>query len=493
MPSVTRPDSIGSTNLELKTIMKTNHNARTSAGAALPLFATLFAMAQLTTVFAQEPVLISTFTNPTPAFNDQFGYSVAGVGNDLVVVGAWLDDAGANDAGAAYLFSANGTLLHTLTNPTPAAVDHFGFSVAGVGSDRLLMGARTDDTGANDAGAAYLFGTNGTLLTTFTNPSPVVNGRFGVSVAALGADRALIGAERANIGGVVAGAAYLFSLTGGLVATFTNPAAVLGDGFGTAVAAVGTDRVLIGAWGSDIGASDAGAAFLFSTNGTLLTTFTNPTPEVSDNFGLAVTGVGNDRVLVGAPADDSPGSDIGAAYLFSLDGTLLKTITNPTPEVGDRFGQSVAATPDRVLIGAWRDNTGAGDAGAAYVFDRDGQPLGTITNPAPVASDQFGYSVAVVGNDQFLVGTIGDDTGASAAGSADLFTLASTPTLPALTIVPGTPDEVMISWTPPTPGFVLQETWSLDPPDWTNSPSGATNPITVPTLEPMKFYRLYKP
>ncbi|NOS70172.1 MAG: hypothetical protein HOP33_09605 [Verrucomicrobia bacterium] len=60
---------------------------------------------------------------------------------------------------------------------------------------------------------------------------------------------------------------------------------------------------------------------------------------------------------------------------------------------------------------------------------------------------------------------------------------------PTLTIVPATPGNATLSWSPSTPGFVLQQTWSLSPANWTNSPSGATNPITVPA----KFYRLFKP
>lgn len=48
-------------------------------------------------------------------------------------------------------------------------------------------------------------------------------------------------------------------------------------------------------------------------------------------------------------------------------------------------------------------------------------------------------------------------------------------------------------WAPATPGFVLQETGSLSPANWTNSPSGATNPIVVPATLPAKFYRLLHP
>jgi len=64
---------------------------------------------------------------------------------------------------------------------------------------------------------------------------------------------------------------------------------------------------------------------------------------------------------------------------------------------------------------------------------------------------------------------------------------------PTLTIAPATPGNATISWTPNTPGFVLQETWSLSPANWTNSASGAANPSIVPAVVPVKFYRLFKP
>lgn len=68
-----------------------------------------------------------------------------------------------------------------------------------------------------------------------------------------------------------------------------------------------------------------------------------------------------------------------------------------------------------------------------------------------------------------------------------------TPGAPWLTIVPAGPGQATVSWTPPTPGFALQESASLTTPNWTNSPSGSTNPITVPTVGVMKFYRLTTP
>ena len=97
-----------------------------------------------------------------------------------------------------------------------------------------------------------------------------------------------------------AGAAYLFSIDGTLLTTFTNPTPALDDLFGSAVAAVGTNMVLVGAPGNDTGATNAGVAYLFNISGALLTTFTNPTPESDDNFGDAVAAVGTDKVLIGA-------------------------------------------------------------------------------------------------------------------------------------------------------------------------------------------------
>ena len=63
---------------------------------------------------------------------------------------------------------------------------------------------------------------------------------------------------------------------------------------------------------------------------------------------------------------------------------------------------------------------------------------------------------------------------------------------PTLTITPAAPGLATISWTPNTPGFLLQETWVLSPANWSNSVSGATNPILVPATLPTKFYRLKK-
>jgi hypothetical protein len=64
---------------------------------------------------------------------------------------------------------------------------------------------------------------------------------------------------------------------------------------------------------------------------------------------------------------------------------------------------------------------------------------------------------------------------------------------PLLNIVAAGSGFASVSWNPATPGFVLQFTPTLTPPAWTNTTSGATNPVVVPAGAASGFYRLIKP
>jgi len=98
-------------------------------------------------------------------------------------------------------------------------------------------------------------------------------------------------------------------------------------------------------------------------------------------------------------------------------------------------------------------------------------------------------------------GTVGQpDAGGPMTGGPFLvsggfwaFIAVQTPGAPFLSIVAASPGEATISWTPDLPGWVLQESLSLSAPAWTNSPSGATNPVVVPATWSMKYYRLHAP
>jgi len=117
--------------------------------------------------------------------------------------------------------------------------------------------------------------------------------------------------------------------------------------------------------------------------GALRRTLNNPTPAESDSFGISVALAGT-GVLVGARNDDTGAPNAGSAYLFdSASGALLKTIGNPLPATGDLFGVSVSATETLLLIGARANEGGGTDAGTVYLYGcpaGDGRSRGDFDN-----------------------------------------------------------------------------------------------------------------
>ena len=356
--------------------------------------------------------------NPTRDPGDRFGFSLAAVGNNILV-GAHQDDTDGRNAGIAYLFSSStGRRLLTFHNPSPAADDHFGEVVAAMDRNVLIAAPQPFSGGA---GFVCVFdGSSGKLLICLRPPTPRPGDAFGSSVAALG-NKVFIGAPRDDTVATDAGAVYAFEFDGrawklrpDLLKHTPRP----NDKFGCSLAAVG-DRLLVGAVGDNQHGADAGAVYLFdASTGRKLRAFWNPSPVAGDVFGRSIAGVG-DRVLVGSFMDDTGAENAGVAYLFdAATGNLVQTFLNPTPAIDEYFGWSVAAVGDYVLIGAHLDDTGGGgyvrtpypstaaeNAGAAYLFDASsGKLVQAFHNPSPAAHDHFGYCVAALGNNA-LIGT----------------------------------------------------------------------------------------
>nr|WP_261361496.1 hypothetical protein [Aeoliella straminimaris] len=156
-------------------------------------------------------------------------------------------------------------------------------------------------------------------------------------------------------------------------------------------------------------------------------TLNNPTPEVGDQFGVSVAADG-DMILIGARDDDSAGTDVGQAYLFDgATGALLHTFDDPTPTVDDSFGYSVDLQSNYALIGAPSFGFPGNRYGDAYLFDvTTGKLLHSFADPsplpadAPAPSDYFGHSVAIDAN-HILIGSPSDDTNGFHVGQVHLF------------------------------------------------------------------------
>ncbi len=345
----------------------------------------------------------------------EFGFSIASDGNVTVFGSPGDDISGVNNAGQVHLVdTTTGALLRTIPNPFPDTNDRFGHAVA-LSGNGLVVGAYLDDTSASDSGSVYVFdASTGQLQWAIANPNPAVSAYFGFAVAAT-ADRIAASAYQDNSG---AGTAYLFSVaTGSLVQTLTKPGAASFDNFGYALAmsggilAVGTPR-------DDTSATDAGAVVQFdAATGAFLRKLTNPTPASFESFGNAVAMSGN-RLAVGAYRDGFGAANSGAAYVFNAEtGAVVQSWTNPTPGLGDNFGYAIAISGSTVIVGAYRDDTGAFNAGIAYQLDADtGGLVRTITNPSPTDLDYFSSAVAVA-DSAIFIGSYWDDTPSLDAGS----------------------------------------------------------------------------
>ena len=362
-------------------------------------------------VYNSSGALVSRLTNPNPGLDDRFGSAVAVSGN-LVVVGAWKDDVSTTDAGGAYLFRADtGALLFSLTNPNPNGTDEFGYAVA-IEGNLVAVSARGENAGSNDVGIVYIYSaTTGMTVRTITNPDAAADDRFGSSLAMRGTTL-IVGTPGDDTTGVDSGRAYLFNpSTGSLIRTLENPSPADGDQFGTAVAIAGSHAV-VGAPFDDGLATDAGAVHQFDgLTGNFVRTIDHPAAAAGDQFGVSV-GVNGDQLVVGAAKADDPtnGADAGRAFLFSAaTGSLLSTIQNPTPNAGDEFGGSVAVSNLGYVVGSATDDTGAFDAGLAYYYtSTTGGVANPLANASLPAQDAFGSAVAIAG-DWYIIGSPGDD------------------------------------------------------------------------------------
>lgn len=212
-----------------------------------------------------------------------------------------------------------------------------------------------------------------------------------------------------------------------------------GDFFGYSVDVSGDTAV--------VGAPNADAAYVFVRSGgewSFQARITGLNTEDGDGFGVSVS-ISGDTIVVGARYEDSSAigvdgngadntsSHSGAAYVFVRDGTTwpqqayLKASNNSTGGFPLEFGSSVAISVDTVVVGAPHEdsastgvngdqgNTSAAEAGAAYVFVRDGltwsqQAYLKASNTG--SWDQFGDSITIDG-DTIAVGAIWEGSAAT--------------------------------------------------------------------------------
>ena len=383
-----------------------------------------------------------------------------------VIVGAPAEDTANTDAGAAYVVFGAASGI-TAVNLDDIAAGTGGFKmigeagpifenagtsvesagdVNGDGIDDLIVGARANDAGGPNAGAAYIvFGT--ATPPTSIDLANVANGTGGFKITGENAYDRAGGGERQS------------------VATAGD---VNGDGF---------DDVIVAAYLNDAGVGDEGAAYVVFGAASGITAvnldavalgtggFKMTGENADDLAGISVSSAGDvngdgfDDVIVGAQDNDEGLSNAGAAYVVfgaasGITAVDLVDIANGTggfkiigEAADDRAGRSVSAAGDvngdgfdDVIVGAFGNDAGETNAGAAYVVfgaasgitsvNLDAIALGTggfkITGEN--ADDLAGISVSSAGDvngDRFDDVIVGALAGTSAGAAYIVFGAAS--------------------------------------------------------------------
>jgi hypothetical protein len=307
--------------------------------------------------------LLCTIQSPNAEAEAEFGGAVSRAGdvNDDgyvdVIVGARDEDGGAADAGRAYILNGQtGSVIHTLQSANPESAGHFGGSVSGAGDVNndgyvdVIVGARDEDGGELRAGRAYIFsGQTGSVLHTLQSANTEVWGGFGLSVSGAGDangdshDDIVVGAPFENATAGNDGRAYIFSgRTGRLLWTVLSPNPQGNGDFGYSVSSAGGVNnngysvVVVGAFGEDGGAEDAGRAYVF----------TFPPASVPD---ISVTGPSYRLAIQGPFPNPTVGDGVRVGLrtleggprhvllsLYDTRGRCIATVLNGTVQGGDK-------------------------------------------------------------------------------------------------------------------------------------------------------------
>lgn len=349
-----------------------------------------------------------------------------------------------SNPGAAFVFerSTSGSWIRLTTIGTGAApFDYFGGAVSVSGSTVAVAARNDDDLGA-DSGSALVFElVEWEEIANISSSDVAAYDSFGYATAISG-DTLVIGASSDDDGGSKSGSAYVFSRdTGGAdnwgqVAKITASDGATKDFFGSAVTISG-DTIAVGAHRDDHVATVAGSVYVFernqggSDNWGQVAKIIASAPAASEFFGFSVS-LDLDTLVVGERHSNTFAVRGGSAYVFERDagGTnnwgQVREITGTDSAAFDGFGHSVAVWGDTLAVGAHADDDAGSKSGSAYVFDRDSGGLDNwgqvakLTAIDGAARDEFGFSIAISGDDIVVGSPFDDDTG-SRSGSAYLY------------------------------------------------------------------------
>jgi hypothetical protein len=373
--------------------------------------------------------------------NATFGSSIV-ISGTKVAVGA---PSVSVDSGGVCVFdlaSSEPTEPLVLRNPTPDGIDEFGYSVALSGS-QLVTGAPNDSNPTPMGGSVYVYdlaaASPSVPVATLNRTFLQTGGLFGTAVALESRYLAVGAPDFPHAEGSVLVYDLQSSAHASPVITLYRPAESNFGVFGRALAMSGS-RLLVGApylYGE-------GSAHLYDleSNGPAASATTLEKLAPGANFGYSVA-ISREWAAVAQFSADTDSRDIGLVQVYRLSKKeppapwLALTIPR-SPLDNNYFGAAMAISGSRIVVGAPRDSRVARYTGSAFVYDLSGAnpavPVASLRSPNPAAEDYFGTAVSISGS-KVIVGAFGDDSGALNGGAAFVFDLeGQNPEAPKLTL-----------------------------------------------------------
>ena len=361
---------------------------------------------------------------PQPESYRLFGTAISLWDDRIAISEPGSPDPGHNHTGRVYIMDLPGTLITTLQPPQPDPGSNFGISMA-TGDGFIVVGESNAETdGKANAGAAHIYDAEGTHITTLRSPEPYETASFGISLAAHGS--LIVVGEPGPYGkdGNITGKAYVYDSTGKLLHTLEQPQRRLGN-YGLDVAISGT-AIIVGEPHALVD-HDAGKgkAHIYDLDGVLKASIDSPSPGRDiTNFGWAVD-VGENIAVVGEVLGDAGNKTMaGIAYIYSLDGLLIRRIQSPAPSAIGAFGNDVAICGTFIAVseprGATAESTGFG---CVHLFNLTGGHLLTIPPPSGEETSYFGFPLDAVGDTLVTGDLLSREDGEVYAGKVYTYTI----------------------------------------------------------------------
>ncbi len=358
-----------------------------------------FSLSLLLLAVSALPTTAQSITlRPEPVVAGSAYGSALSVNPDRIAVGDYLDDTAGPDAGAVYIYDQMGTnwvLDAKLVLPGDAAANEEAFGL-GLSLDGDRLSVISADP-ASQQRWVYLFRRTATGWEQEAKFTHMSSGRS----LSLRNDELLVGLPAFGPNDSQVGAVRPYRLASGVwteASLFQIAAPAPEDFFGISVSVDGA-YALIGTVEDGVG-ENSGSAYVFQKVEGTWTEGPRLVPdevEGGDVFGRSSSLSGTVAVL-GASGDDDRGTDAGAAYVYERDGaqwSLVQKLTGSDIGTGAFFGSAVRTNGTSIIVGAPNARSGQG---AAYVYDQIGTSWTeriAVTSPGSNPDRDYGAAVGI--------------------------------------------------------------------------------------------------